>query len=87
VPKCERRTLVEAREPFRTNLAKRKGVNPVDLVQAVQGKVASLRGARLPADVHVATTRDYGATAKAKSDELLLHMGIAVFSVALRRKG
>jgi multidrug efflux pump subunit AcrB len=65
------------------SIAKRKGVNAVDLVQAVQRKVASLRGTRLPADVHVATTRDYGATAKAKSDELLLHMGIAVFSVAL----
>jgi multidrug efflux pump subunit AcrB len=65
------------------SVAKRKGVNAVDLVQAVQRKVASLQGTLIPADVHVTTTRDYGATARNKSDELLLHMGIAVLSVAL----
>ena len=65
------------------SIAKRKGVNAVDLVQAVQRKVATLQGTVIPADVQVTTTRDYGATARAKSDELLLHMGIAVLSVAL----
>jgi multidrug efflux pump subunit AcrB len=65
------------------SVAKRKGVNAVDLVQAVQRKVAGLQGTLIPADVHITTTRDYGATARNKSDELLLHMGIAVLSVAL----
>jgi multidrug efflux pump subunit AcrB len=37
----------------------------------------------LPADVEVSVTRDYGHTAAEKSNELLLHMGIAVFGVAL----
>jgi len=72
-----------ARPAVTLSIAKRKGVNAVDLVQAVQRKVAGLQGTLIPADVHVTTTRDYGATARAKSDELLLHMGIAVLSVAL----
>ena len=74
----------EAGRPAVTlSVAKRKGVNAVELVQAVQRKIDGLRGTVIPGDVHVATTRDYGATAKTKSDELLMHMGIAVLSVAL----
>jgi len=45
--------------------------------------VNRLRGTLLPADVGVAVTRDYGATASEKSNELLWHMGLAVFGVAL----
>jgi multidrug efflux pump subunit AcrB len=37
----------------------------------------------IPADVTVSITRNYGETAAEKSNELLLHMGIAVFSVAI----
>jgi multidrug efflux pump subunit AcrB len=37
----------------------------------------------IPADVTVSVTRNYGETAAEKSNELLLHMGIAVFSVAI----
>jgi multidrug efflux pump subunit AcrB len=65
------------------SLAKRPGANAVEVVAAVNEKIASLRGTLLPADIGVALTRDYGATAAEKSNELLLHMGIAVFGVAL----
>jgi multidrug efflux pump subunit AcrB len=64
-------------------IAKRKGVNAVAVVATVRGVVDSLRGSLIPDDVSVAITRDYGATAQEKSNELLLHMGIAVLSVAL----
>src|SRR5512132_263223 len=37
----------------------------------------------IPSDVKVQITRDYGETAKEKSNELLLHMLLAVISVAL----
>ena len=37
----------------------------------------------LPAGVHVRITRNYGETAKEKSDELLYHMMIAIVSVTL----
>ncbi len=65
------------------SLAKRAGANAIDVVDAVLAQVESVRGTLLPADVSVAITRDYGHTAAEKSNELLLHMGIAVFGVAL----
>ncbi len=64
-------------------VAKRKGTNAVQVVEAVLAKVEAARGDLLPGDVHVTVTRDYGETADEKSNELLLHMAIAVVSVAL----
>jgi multidrug efflux pump subunit AcrB len=65
------------------SLAKRPGANAIDVVNDVLAKVESLRGTLLPADVGISITRDYGHTAAEKSNELLLHMGIAVFGVAI----
>ena len=65
------------------SIAKRPGANAVDVVKAVIAKVDGLRGTLIPADIGVSVTRDYGATASAKSNELLLHMGLAVFGVAV----
>ncbi|HWA28655.1 MAG TPA: efflux RND transporter permease subunit [Lacunisphaera sp.] len=64
-------------------VAKRPGANAVTVVQSIAETVARLRGVLLPAEIGVTFTRDYGATASEKSNELLLHMGIAVFGVAL----
>ncbi len=65
------------------SVAKRPGANAVSVVQEVTRKVEALKGTLIPADLSVTVTRDYGATAAEKSNELLLHMGIAVFGVAL----
>ncbi len=65
------------------SIAKRPGANAVDVVTAVLARVEGLKGSLIPADIGVAVTRDYGATAAEKSNELLLHMGIAVFGVAI----
>lgn len=65
------------------SLAKRPGANAIDVVRAALAKVDTLRGTLIPADVTVTVTRDYGHTAAEKSNELLLHMGIAVFGVAI----
>ena len=65
------------------SIAKRPGANAVTVVQNIQHTVDGLRGVLLPVDVEIAVTRDYGATASEKSNELLLHMGIAIFGVAL----
>jgi len=65
------------------SLAKRPGANAVHVVNTVLAKVDSLKGILIPSDIQVTVTRDYGATASEKSNELLLHMGIAVFGVAL----
>ncbi len=64
-------------------VAKRPGSNAVDVVAAVMAKVDGLKGTLIPSDIGVAVTRDYGATASEKSNELLLHMAIAVFGVAI----
>jgi len=65
------------------SVAKRPGANAVQVVETVLHKVESLKGTLIPPEVGVTVTRDYGETAAEKSNELLLHMGIAVFGVAL----
>ena len=64
-------------------LAKRKGTNAVTVSQEVLSRVEELRGNVIPEDIQVTITRHYGETAKEKSDELLLHMMIAILSVTL----
>lgn len=64
-------------------IAKHKGENAVAVVGDVMRKLDGLRGHVVPGDVHVAVSRDYGATASDKSNELLFHMAIAVVSVGL----
>ncbi|HEX6045248.1 MAG TPA: efflux RND transporter permease subunit [Pyrinomonadaceae bacterium] len=65
------------------SVSKRKGTNAIAVADRVLEKVETLRGRLLPADVHVAVTRNYGETASEKSNELLFHMMIAIFSVSL----
>jgi multidrug efflux pump subunit AcrB len=65
------------------SIAKRPGANAVSVVRDIRHKVDGLRGSLIPTDLQVSVTRDYGETASEKSNELLLHMGIAVFGVAL----
>ena len=64
-------------------IAKRKGANATWVAQNVLTKVDSLRGYALPGDLHVTVTRNYGETAKDKSNELLEHLLIATLSVTL----
>ena len=65
------------------SVAKRPGANAVKVADAVLRKVDTQRGRLIPADVHLAVTRHYGETASEKSNELLLHMGIAVLGVSI----
>ncbi len=64
-------------------IAKRPGANAIAVANQVLRKVDTLKGRLIPADVRVTVTRNYGLTAEEKSNELLLHMGIAVVSVSL----
>jgi multidrug efflux pump subunit AcrB len=65
------------------SVAKRKGTNAIDVGRRVLDKVGTLEGSLIPADVIVTVTRDYGATAAEKSNELLYHMFLAVVSVSI----
>jgi multidrug efflux pump subunit AcrB len=64
-------------------VAKRKGTNATDIANAVLKRVHEMQGVQVPGDVTVTTTRNYGETAKAKSDELLEHLLLATLSVTL----
>jgi multidrug efflux pump subunit AcrB len=63
------------------SVAKRKGTNATVVAEQVLEKVEGLQGSLIPSDVRVNVSRDYGETAKEKSDELLFHMLLAILSV------
>ena len=65
------------------SVAKLPGTSAIDVVDRVMHRVEMEKGRLIPASVKVEVTRNYGFTATSKSNELLLHMGIAVFSVTL----
>jgi multidrug efflux pump subunit AcrB len=65
------------------SIAKRPGANAISVADEVLKKVQTLQGRIVPADVQMTITRHYGETAAEKSNELLLHMGIAVLGVAI----
>ncbi len=64
-------------------VSKRKGQNAVTVAKRVMEKVESLKGTLIPAGVEVTVTRNYGATAQEKSNELLKHLLLATLSVTL----
>jgi multidrug efflux pump subunit AcrB len=64
-------------------VSKRKGANAITVAERVLHRVQEIQGVIIPQNIHMTITRHYGETAKEKSDELLLHMFIAVFSVTL----
>jgi len=64
-------------------IAKRKGANAISVAQKVLKRVEDAKGSVIPGDIQMTITRHYGETAKEKSDELLLHMLIAIVSVTI----
>ncbi len=64
-------------------IAKRAGANAVDIAQRLIQKLELLRGSAIPDDIGVEVTRNYGATANDKADELLFHLGLATVSIVL----
>ncbi|MBK7393829.1 MAG: efflux RND transporter permease subunit [Chloracidobacterium sp.] len=65
------------------SVSKRKGTNAIEIADKVLSKVEALKGNFIPSDIRVTTTRNYGETAAEKSNELLLHMLIAIASVSV----
>lgn len=63
-------------------VSKRKGTNAITVADQVLEKAEAQKGILIPGDVVVAATRNYGETAAEKSNELLLHMLIAIASVS-----
>jgi multidrug efflux pump subunit AcrB len=70
-------------EAVTISMAKKKGTNATDLSNRILTKINSLKGTVIPLDVQITVTRNYGDTAKEKSDELLKHMLLAAISVTI----
>ncbi len=68
-------------EAVTISLSKKKGTNATNVAHRALKKVENLKGNIISHDVDVTVTRNYGETAKEKSDELLSHMLIATISV------
>ena len=64
-------------------LAKRMGANAVVVADDILARLEIVSKRLVPAGVDVAVTRNYGATAQEKSDELLFHLGLATLSIVL----
>ena len=64
-------------------IAKRAGANAVDIAAKLVQKLELLRGSAIPDDIRIEVTRNYGATASDKADELLFHLGLATLSIVL----
>jgi multidrug efflux pump subunit AcrB len=64
-------------------VAKRKGSNAVTVANNVLERIRSATGSVIPDNIHITVTRNYGETAKEKSNELLFHMMIAIVSVTV----
>ena len=65
------------------SVAKKPGTNAVDMVTDLDRVLSRLEGRVIPSDIEILKTRDYGATAKEKSDELLKHLWSATLAVIL----
>jgi multidrug efflux pump subunit AcrB len=70
-------------EAVTITVAKKEGTNASVVADDAMRKVAALKGTLYPSDIQITTTRNYGETAKEKSDELLEHLFIATLSVII----
>ncbi|HUZ72032.1 MAG TPA: efflux RND transporter permease subunit [Stellaceae bacterium] len=63
--------------------AKRKGANAVVVADQLLARLKTVEGRLVPSDVTVAVTRNYGATATEKANELFFHLALATVSIVV----
>ncbi|MDD2901278.1 MAG: efflux RND transporter permease subunit [Syntrophales bacterium] len=64
-------------------VAKRRGTNAVTVAEGILHKVKELQEQVIPPDIRVKVTRNYGATADEKVNELIRELLIAVLSITV----
>ena len=62
-------------------IAKRAGANAVVIAEGVLERLHAVEATRLPKDLQVTVTRNYGETADEKVNELLFHLALATLSI------
>ncbi len=65
------------------SISKKRGSNATKIANEILEKIKNLKGNVIPDGVNITITRNYGETAKEKSDELIFHMILATVSVTL----
>jgi multidrug efflux pump subunit AcrB len=74
---------LERRPAVTIAVAKRKGANAVVVADDVVRRLEAVKGSVVPVDLVVSGTRDYGATASEKANELLFHLALATVSIVV----
>ena len=64
-------------------IAKREGANAVTVANDILKRLDIVKGRIVPDGLQVSVTRNYGATATEKANELLFHLGLATISIVL----
>ena len=64
-------------------IAKRKGANAVTVADDILKRLEIVKGRIVPDDLQISVTRNYGATATEKANELLFHLGLATISIVV----
>lgn len=64
-------------------IAKRPGTNAVVIAEEILRRLEQARGQIFPKDVEMTVTRNYGATANEKANELLFHLALATISIVV----
>jgi multidrug efflux pump subunit AcrB len=64
-------------------VTKKPGENAVDIAGRLLSRLAELRGTLIPEGVRVTVTRNYGATANDKAQQLILKLAFATLSVVV----
>ena len=65
------------------SVAKRQGADAAKLVQQINENIEAVRADFIPSDMEITTTRNYGATAHDKVNELIKHLAGAILAVTL----
>jgi len=74
---------VERRPAVTIAIAKRKGTNAPLVAEKILERLEMVKGGLIPPGVVVHVTRDYGATATDKANELLFHLVLATVSIVI----
>jgi len=74
---------LERRPAVTIAFAKRKGANAVTVADGLLERLKTVEGRLVPSDVAVSVTRNYGATATEKANELLFHLALATVSIVV----
>ena len=64
-------------------IAKKSGANAVDITDAIENRMAELKGVTIPEGVNYTITRDYGKTASDKANKLIAKLIFATSAVVV----